>query len=331
MTTLAPRASVTLGNERFDTHVFRLEVTLTMLPGVSAFQAFFPSEVAIEAAAGDDAALDLDGGEGSERVLTGTIRSIRRGVAQTVVTVADPSAVLASLRPATTYRNQDANAVIRALASDAEVTVATSEVELPMAAYVAHQRRTAAEHIADLAALLGAYGRMNGDGELEVSRPSAADVALRYGRELLTYDASESVAPTAKRIRTGSGPAGSATAPDALRPAKKPLPGGAAEPGVDAIWTPAAVLRTPGAAASASEAADVAAAAGVTRLRATAYLVPSLRPGSVVEVQELPDGLPAVPWLLTRVMHVIDVREGGRTRFVAESASDSGAGLGGLP
>jgi hypothetical protein len=323
VTTLVPRASVTLGNERFDTHVLRLEATLTVLPGVSSFRASFPFSAAIGAAPGDDAALELDGGEGSELVLTGTIRAIRRGVRQTDVIVADPGAALAELRPATTYRNQDANAVIRALASDAGVTVATSEVDLPMAAYVAHQRRTAAEHIAELAALLGAYGRMNADGELEVNRPLGllADAALRYGRELLAYDPSESPAPSAQRFRTGSGPAGSALAPDALRPTKEPLPAGAAEPGADAVWTPAAVLRTPGAAATASVATDMAAAASATRIRATAYLLPKLRPGKVVEVQDLPDGVPAGAWLLTRVTHVLDVRNGGRTHFEGESAS----------
>lgn len=323
MTVLAARASVTLGNERFDTHVHRLEATLTVLPGVSSFRAFFPASAAIGASPGDDASLDLDGGEGSELVLTGTIRAIRRGVRQIEVLVADPSAALAELRPATTYRNQDANAVIRALASDADVTVASSEVELPMPAYVAHQRRNAAEHIADLAALLGAYGRMNAEGELEVDRPLGllSDVALRYGRELLEYEASESPAPVAERVRTGSGPAGSALAPDALRPTKEPLPAGATDPGADAVWMPAAILRTPGAAAIASVATDMAAAAARTRVRATAFLIPALRPGKVVEVQDLPYGVSSGSWLLTRVTHVLDVRGGGRTHFEGESAS----------
>lgn len=323
MTALAPRASVTLGNERFDTHVRRLEVTLTVLPGVGAFHAFFPSSASISAAPGDSAALDLDGGEGSERVLTGKIRAIRRGVRQIEVIGADASAALAEFRPATTYRNQDANAVVRALASDADVTVSISEVDLPMAAFVSHQRRTAAEQIAELAALLGALARTNAEGELEVNRPAGLtpDLALRYGRELLAYDVRESPAPPARRIRTGSGPAGTATAPDALRPTKGPLPAGAPDAGTDAIWTPAAVLRTPGAASMASAAADMAAAAAATRLRASAFLLPALRPGKVVEVQGLPDGLPAGSWLLTRVTHVVDVRGGGCTHFEGKSAS----------
>lgn len=323
MTTLAAKASVTLGNERFDTHVERLEVTLTTLPGVSSFRAFFPATLPIAAAAGDDASLALDGGEGSELVLTGTVRAIRRGLRRTEVIAADPAAALARFRPAKTYRNQDANAVIRALASDADVDVSATEVELPLAAYVSQQGRTAAEHIAGLAALTGALARCNAGGELEVNRPAGvvADVALRYGRELIAYDVIESEAPAAKRVRTGSGPAGSAMAPNALRPTKEAIPSGADDPGLDTIWSPAAILRTPAAAATAGVAADMSAAAAATRVRATAFLIPKLRPGSVVEIQDAPNGLSGGAWLVTRVTHVVDVRGGGRTMFEGESAS----------
>jgi hypothetical protein len=323
MTTLASRATVVLGSEKFDTHVVRIEVTLTTLPGVSAFHAYFPPSLSIGAAPGDDASLELDGGEGSELVLTGAVRAIRRGLLHTEVICADGGAALARFRPAKTYRNQDANAVIRALASDADVGVSTSEVELPLAAFVAHQGRSAAQHIASLAAFTGAMARCDADGKLEVNRPAGVmpDIALRYGRELITYESVESEAPAAKRVRTGSGPAGSALAPNALRPTKKALPAGADDPGPDAVWTPAAILRTPAAAATAGVAADMSAAAAATRVRATAFLLPKLRPGSVVSIQDIPDPLAAGPWLVTRVSHVLDVRGGGRTYFEGESAS----------
>jgi len=320
--TLAPKGSIVLGSEQFDTHALRVTVQLAPLPGIGSFRAVFPSLTQISASAGDDATLDLDGGEGSERVLTGVVRVVRRGIRQTEVIVADASHALAELRPATTYRNQSADDVIKALASEAGITV-DADVGLPMAAYVADQRRSAAHHIAMLAALGGALARVNGDGELEVNRPVALmpDVAMKYGREIVACDISTGAAPAAKRIRTGSGPAGSAMAPNALRPTKDPLPSGASDPGGDAIWTPSAILRTPTASATAGASADMAAASAATRIRATAFLVPALRPGLVVDIQDLPGSMSGGPWMLTRVTHTLDAREGGRTVFEGEQVS----------
>jgi hypothetical protein len=320
--TLAPKASIVLGSEQFDTHALRVTAQLAPLPGIGSFRAVFPARTPISASAGDDATLDLDGGEGSERVLTGVVRVVRRGIRQTEVIVADASVALAELRPATTYRNQSADDVIKALASDAGITV-HANVALPMAAYVADQRRSAAQHIAMLAVLGGAVARVNGDGELEVNRPVAAmpDAALKYGREIIACDVSAGNAPSAKRIRTGSGPAGSAMAPNALRPTKDPLPSSASDPGNGAIWMPSAILRTPTAAATAGASADVAAASAAVRIRATAFLIPALRPGMVVDVQDLPGAMSGGPWMLTRVTHTLDAREGGRTMFEGEQAS----------
>lgn len=319
---LAPKASIVLGSEQFDTHVQYVTAQLAALPGIGSFRAVFPALTRISASAGDDASLELDGGEGSERVLTGVVRVVRRGIRQTEVIVADASFALAELRPATTYRNQSADDVIKALAADAGLTV-HADVGLPMAAFVADQRRSTAQHIAMLATLGGALARVNGEGELEVNRPIAAmpDVALKYGREIVTCDISAGAAPAAKRIRTGSGPAGSAMAPNALRPTKDPLPSGAADPGNAAIWTPSAILRTPAAAGTAGASADVAAASGATRIRATAFLIPALRPGLVVDVQDLPGAMSGGPWMLTRVTHTLDARQGGRTVFEGEQAS----------
>jgi hypothetical protein len=320
---LAPKASITLGSEKFDSHALRVVVDLAPLPAIDSFVATFPAAVSISGAVGDDASLDLDGGEGSETVLQGKIRMLRYGLRYTEVVVAAASAALADLRPATTYRNQSADDVVQALASNADVNVADSSIGLPMAAYVADQRRTAAEHIAWLASLGGAIARVNSDGDLEVNRPTSAmpDIAIKYGRELISCDVRAIPAPAAHRIRTGSGPAGSAMALNALRPSKEALPKGADDPGADAVWQPAAVLRTPAAAASAGAAADLVASSGATRIRAEAFLLPKLRPGTVLDVQDLPGALAGGPWLVTRVTHLLDAQSGGRTFFEGDEAS----------
>jgi phage protein D len=92
---------------------------------------------------------------------------------------------------------------------------------------------------------------------------------------------------------------------------------------------PAAMLRTAGAADNASKALQEAAAAKTERLEARCFLLPRIRPGQVVEVQSLPDGLSGGPWLITRVTHRLGPARGGETILEAESA-DAGSLVGQL-
>ena len=79
--------------------------------------------------------------------------------------------------------------MIRALAADAGADIGRIDVDVSLAAYVAHQGRTGAEHVAALAALGGAFAAFDADGALTVaSPPSAADLALRHGRELVACE-----------------------------------------------------------------------------------------------------------------------------------------------
>jgi hypothetical protein len=262
--------------------------------------------------------------------MTGKVRSFRRGVHAIEVTVGDASVDLARLRPGVTYEKQSAKDVIRALAGSAAVAIDTVDLDLPLAAYIAHQNRTAAEHIAYLARLGGGIATVNGDGKLHVmSWPeSQPEQALRYGRELLTYDVREHPGPAVQHIAIGHGPAGAADAPDALRPSLAPLPSDAPAIGSEAVWQPAAILRTPKAATTAANAANVIVNAAAKRVRAKCFLLPQLRPGTVIEVQDLPSHLSQGPSLITRVTHRFTPGSGGVTIF--EGVSTASGGLSGL-
>src|SRR5205085_954461 len=106
---------------------------------------------------------DVDGGEGSKTVLKGKVRTIRRNLDRISVTVADAAAGLAALRPSATYEKQSAAQVIKKLVSDASVQTGDVDIDLGLPAYVAHPGRTAAEHIAMLAALGGAIAYSGAD------------------------------------------------------------------------------------------------------------------------------------------------------------------------
>jgi hypothetical protein len=327
---LRPSISVMLGNLRYDTHVLRCRACLALLPRGASAEINLPASVRFEATAGDDASLQMDGGERAGTILTGKVHSIRRNVDSIAVTIADAAGDLAAFRPSATYEKQGASQIIRSLASDTNVSAGDVDIDLDLPAYVAHPARTASEHIAELGRLGGAIAFTDADGRLQVkARPSGqATAALKYGREIVRYDVRKAEVVNGSRIAIGFGPAGSASAPDALRHSLEFLPSSAPDGGRGVHRYPMAALRIPGAASNASTALQTAAAAQSERLVARCFLLAALRPGDVIEVQELPDGLSGGPWLLTRVEHEL-MGGTGATTLEAEIAS-AGSLLGDL-
>jgi hypothetical protein len=324
---LVPAASFILGNFRYDSHAAAIAAPLALLPGVNSFRVMLPASAQLDAEPGEDASLTLDGGEGAETVLTGKISSIRRGFQTAEVVVVDGASQLAAFRPAATYEKQAAKEVIRGLASEASIDIGNIDLDVQLAAYVAHQRRTAAEHIAYLATLAGAVARFEPDGKLTVTAPSdTAEMALLYGREISAARVCRRPPPAVQRFAIGNGPAGSANAPDALRHTTSRLPGDAAAPGASVVWDVNHVLRVPSAAVSASSAATTRFARKATTITADCFLLPKLRPGMVIEIQELPNGLSGGPWMLTRVEHRLSPTAGGATIFAGISAGEAGLG-----
>lgn len=323
-------ASITLGSRRYETHASEVIVTLGMLPGVGSFRATLPARAEFGAVPGDDALLHLDGGEGGEDVLTGTVGMVRRGLLGVDVTGADAGALLGGTRSASTFEKQEGSKIARALISDAGADVGEIDIDLPLAVYVAHQGRTAAEHIASLASLAGCLALVDADGAVSVRPvPERPQIALLYGREILSYQEISGAAPVAQQLTIGNGPAGSVDAPNALHPSFDRLPGSAASPGPSARWRSVPALRTASAASKGSEAATTSAAAASAGVRCRCFLLPALRPGAVVEIQSLPDGLSGGPWLVTRVRHRLHPSLGASTVFEGVTA-DAGGLLGGL-
>jgi hypothetical protein len=254
---LLPTCSITLGELRYDSHAAELSVTLSVLPGVNSFAVDLPPGATVSCHPGDPARLDVDGGDddGETTIMVGTVRSVSQGLSRIRVIAADASADLAALRSAATFTGQAGADVVTRLAGEAGVSVGDTDLDLPLGAYTAHQRQTAAEHIAYLAALGGAVAVIDADNRLVVRpRPSGpADVALLYGRELIECSVRD-FPVRAAAVPIGNGPAGSADAPNVLRLTATPLPADAAAPGADARWIAAPVLRTPAVAAGAGKA-----------------------------------------------------------------------------
>jgi hypothetical protein len=326
---LAVAIDARFGNKRYASHVGALSVDLGLLPGVNHLRARLPRAVPVEAAPGDPADLTLDNGEEEALVLTGQTWAVARGLAQTEVTAVDAGAALAASRPATSYSALSAGDIIRAIAADVKARVGRDTLGAErLESYVAGQGRTGAEHVAMLAAYGGGIAFVHADGNVvALTRPQPPPSrALRYGRELLAYQVSDTT-PGAFTVPIGAG-AGPAGDPRALLPVTEALSGSAPEPEARVRWRAEAALRSPGAQRAAADAAEVAHGAAAQRLTATCWLLPSLRPGDLIEVQDLADGIGGGPWLVSHVQHRVGPT-GATTRFDAV-AGEGGALLAGL-
>lgn len=312
MSPLAFTASATVGAARFDGNISEAYVTLALAPGVGSARLVLPRDLTVDAAPGDDVEVSFSGESADTKVFTGTVHSVRRALDRTTLLCGDAATALAAARPGATYEQQSAASVIRALA---EGNAGAIDVDLDLATYVAHQGRTALEHVTVLAAWAGAVAAVNADGQLDV-RPfpqPPADTALRYGREIAELRVTQP-ATHADLVFAGSGPAGNASAADARTQTTGVVPDGADGPSATAIRVPAPALRTPNAASGATDA--FALYNGAARLTATCWLVPELRAGATVEIADSPNDA-AGPWLVTRAEHRVGPGPRGTTRLAA--------------
>jgi hypothetical protein len=326
---LRPTYAVTLGSQRFASQALELSLTLDIAPVVDALIATFPSGLDLQAEAGDPVQLTLD----DETVFTGTIEAVQRGFTQTRIRALNAGGALARFRPASTYEQVTAGEVVRNLCSDAGVDAGEIATGVALAFYAADPSRNAFAHIARVAAWSGAIARVTADDavEMRVVKAAAAEAALRYGRDLLSFDLESKSAAIETFVVTGEAGAGSASAPEAHRPTTDFFNGNRPDgPDATSSWTSAPALRTARSAATARAADKRAYGAARVRGNFTSILQPALVPGLAVDIRELPTSLPRSVLWLRRVRHSIGA-QGATTRadfFRGGSSFDPAALLG---
>lgn len=313
---LEPSYAITLGDQRWTEQALALDVRLRAAPVVDVASVRLPAAAPVRCATGDPVVVELDGGEGGETVFTGTVRAIRRTPAATIVTALNGGGLLAAYRPAATYEQVTAGTVIRTLCDDAGVQAGDVDDGVALAFYVADPARTALDHVARLAAWGGALARVSADDRLDATVVNAvqADVALRYGRELLDLEQVEAASSIDAFVVAGEAGAGSTSAPQALRATTDFFGGSRPDgPSVTSSWRFEPALRTSAAARSAGAALDRGYRAGRRRGLLTAILRPAVRPCTVLELRDLPDGLEQGPFWAGDVHHHVSL-DGATTR-----------------
>jgi len=305
MAVLTPTYSLTLGDQLWTEQALEIGLRLDAAPLLDVLTVRLPSEARPSAGLGDPVELEVDGGEGGERVFVGSIAGLRRDVTELIVTALDGGGALAAYRPATTYEQVTAGTLIKTLCG--ELGIATADVEdgPTLAFYAADPGRSALEHVARLAGWCGALARFTEDGELvSTVVGTSPDLALRYGRELLAFQGAQLTAPIESFVVVGEAGAGDASELEALRPTSDFFAGSRPEgPSPTALWRFEPALRTASAAGTASAALlrQYGSSRRPARLHAT--LLPALRPGAVLEIQDLPDDLQGGPFWADRVEH----------------------------
>ncbi len=322
---LEPSYTVTLGSQAWSEQAAAIDVRLRAAPVVDVAIVRLPAGASLDAAVGDNAKIEMDGGEGGSTVLTGTVQAIRRTLEGITVTVTDAGATLAAFRPATTYEQVTAGTVIRNMCGDAGVDAGDIDDGVSLAFYVADPGRTALEHVARVAAWGGALARVSADGRLDATVVNAvtAEAALRYGRDLLAVEQSRAAAPIESFVITGESGAGDTSATQVHR-ATTDFFGGSRPDGPSATsrWRFEPALRTAGAATTAGDALGRAYRGGRGVGAIIAILQPALRPGPVLELQDLPAGLKGGACWADRVDHHVSA-VGAVTRARLRKGGDS--------
>ena len=303
---LKPAYQLTLGSQRWTEQVARMSLTLALAPMVDRLSVGFRSAPPVPAPHGDKAELRLDSGENEEVVFTGTVDAVRRNFEAIQVTCLDAGGRLARFRPAATFEQVSASTVIRNLAR--EMGIATGDLEegptLPF--YLADPSRSAWEHMARVSAWGGAVVGVSADGRVNsvVIDASRAELALRYGREIVSLQAGSLTSAVDAFTVAGEAGAGDASAPEVMRPTTDFFAGHRPQgPGLGRRWRFEPALRTVKAAATAGAALQRHYSSSRGAGCFQAFLLPRLRCGSVLEIQDLPDGLPGGPLWVTGVEH----------------------------
>lgn len=320
---LVPSFSLRLGDQIFGPQVATLRLRRARLPAVDRLDVSFPAGVPVKAAPGDDAELELDGGEGAETVFTGTVAVLRRRFDGLSLTARGPADLLALARPALALERVTAGEAIARLAGDAGVEVGDLADGPLLAVYVADGRSTALAEIARLAALSGASAHFDGEGALNLPDPASPGqpLALRYGREILFAESTEGSPGGAVPVVVGEG--GDPNGTQSLWVLKDFLQGGAG--GGPRVALPEIRRRADAQAAANALAAAQAARAKAVRL--TTFLIPGLAPGLPLQLAEMPDGLPLARATLHQVVHTVSASEGALSQLWGTGYDAASGGL----
>jgi hypothetical protein len=314
---LTPAYTVRTGSQEWTKQVLYVRVSLDAGPRVDTAAIVFPAVAPLDAAPGDDVVVSLDdSSEQDDTVFTGVVDRIRRTPSVTIVNAINAGGVLARTRPSVTFEHITGGDIVRQLCREASVDPGDIVDGVSLPYYVADPDRTAWQHVTRVAAWGGAIVTVSADNKVNaiVVDAQQADVALRYGREILDFSFDEDASHIDTFSTAGETGVGDAADASALRLSSDFFAGSRPSgPGPRASWQSVPALRTADAAASAAARQRLYTSTGACG-RVNAFLQPKIRPGSIIELHNMPSGIPQQPLWVRRVEHALSA-DGATTRI----------------
>jgi hypothetical protein len=295
--------ALTVGRFLYDSQTVGLRLRRCRMPALDRLEAFLAPGTRFDAAPGDAVALSLDGGEGAETVFTGNLAAVGRGLDGIRIEAQGRGLALARYRPAVALERVSAGDAVRRLCRDGEVDVGAVAEGPSLALYVADGRATALQEIARLAQLAGAAGAFDGRGRLHVTAEGGpgGELALRYGREVVAAHTAERLADPTRLSVIGEG-AGEAGSPRGRWVIADFGRSGSDEAGVAVRRLARPEVRSSDDARAAAAALAEARALRDRPVRLRTWLMPTLAPGMLLKLSDMPD---AVPLTEVRVLQVL--------------------------
>lgn len=257
---------------------------------------------------------DADGG-GLTKVITASVVTVEPGLTNTrVIAFSGADSVLRTFVDQT-YESKTAGAIVSDLAGRAGVTVASADDGITFPAYVVDGRRSAYQHMHDLAELCGFDLYLNPDGELvfEAFAGGTTVHPVEYGKDMLALDVLRVPALAGEVDAWGESPTGSAGA-NAWPWLTKDFSSSKGTAGSGSpLLLQRPVLRTATAAGLAATAALITIQRQTLRGRVSLPGLPAVKLGDAVELKSLPQSALNATYQVRSVTHRVNKRLGFTT------------------
>lgn len=337
MTLARPFAVVTLNGQRLTSPegaVARLRVRLGLGPAHDEVQCFcWPSSKLKGAATGGTLTVALGSAGDEADVFSGEVSGVCRAPDGVALEGLAATIVLSRTYLVQSFLDLSIADIVRQIADAAGVTVDDASGDTVLSSYAVDDRRSAWAHINELAQLAGAHVVATEGGALKFVAPAAPAGGLGVASAIGSA-AALLLGGSSTRLRFGANVLGwRATTRQAPEPATVAAYGSGSESGSDKWhWIrrdqdpvgsgPARVVAPLGTRDAASALADVLARRAQRAARRTTVTVvgdPSLRPGQVTQVSDLPGGAGG-DLRIVAVEHTLDGDGGFLSRLTLEPA-----------
>lgn len=337
MTLTRPSAVVTLDGQRLTSAegaVARVRVHLGLAPAHDLVECFcWPSSKLKGAKPGGTLSIALGPTDGEKDIFTGEVSDVR--LAPDGVLIEGLAATIALSRSYISQSFLDLSIadIVQQICSTAGVDVDDASGDTVLSAYAIDDRRSAWDHIVDLAQLAGADVVATDGGKLKFATPAAsggggglggaiADAAslllgggsngLRFGANVIDWRAATRPAPDAASVAAyGSGSESGSEKWHWIRHDQDAVGSGRARV--------AAAASTRDAASSFADTLALRAKRAARRSTVTVTGDATLRPGQVTQVSDLP-GDAGGDLRIVAALHTLDIASGFRTRLTLEPA-----------